>query len=138
MKYLQIFLYEPWCAAMLAFAIAICEAESRFKDHRVWLSQVRTSVLKIPFLVGPGSYGFPGRVPGYSRRWAIIGDSTKISTFTNLKRTQIMGSNHLLYISSATFLHSKQHNTEEMLTKKRFLYIQNTVVYCRVHKSGVT
>ena len=76
---------------------------------------------------------FHGRVPGYSRRWAIIGDSTKISTFTNLKRTQIMGSNHLLYISSATFLHSKQHNTEEI-----FLYIQNTVVYCRVHKSGVT
>ena len=81
---------------------------------------------------------FRGRVPGYSRRWAIIGDSTKISTFTNLKRTQIMGPNNLLYISSATFLHSKQYDTEEMLTKKRFLYIQNTVVYCSVHKSGVT
>ena len=44
-----------------------------------------------------------GRVPGYSRQWTIIGDSTKISTFTNLKLTQIIGSNHLLYISSATF-----------------------------------
>ena len=28
---------------------------------------------------------FNGRVPGYSFRWAIIGDSTEISTFTSLK-----------------------------------------------------
>ena len=30
---------------------------------------------------------FNGRVPGYSFRWAIIGISTKISIFTNLKLT---------------------------------------------------
>ena len=46
---------------------------------------------------------FNGRVPGYSLRWAIIGDTTKISTFTNLKLTQNMGSNHLLYFFSANF-----------------------------------
>ena len=64
---------------------------------------VATSVLKIPFWWDWVGIDFSGRVPGYSRQWAIIGDSTKISTFTNLKHTQIMGSNHLLYFSSATF-----------------------------------
>ena len=58
---------------------------------------------KYPFWWDRVVMDFRGRVRGYSRRWAIIGDSTKISTFTNLKLTQIMGSNHLLYISSATF-----------------------------------
>ena len=50
---------------------------------------------------------FNGRVPGYSRQWAIIGDATNISTFTNLKLTQIMGSNHLPYLLSATVLFNK-------------------------------
>ena len=57
---------------------------------------------KYPFWWDRVGNDFSGRVPGYSRRWAITGDSTKISTFTNLKLTQIMGSNHLLYFSSAT------------------------------------
>ena len=57
---------------------------------------------KYPFWWDRVGMDFSGRVPGYSHRWAIIGDSTKISTFTNLKLTEIMGSNHLLYISSAT------------------------------------
>ena len=63
---------------------------------------------------------FSGRVPGYSHRWAIIGDSTKISTFTNLKLTEIMGSNHLLYISSAnifafkTVQHRRNVNQEKI------------------------
>ena len=59
---------------------------------------------KYPFWWDRVSIDFNGRVPGYSRRWAIIGDSTKISTFTNLKRIQIMGSNCLVYFLSATFL----------------------------------
>ena len=66
---------------------------------------VNTSYLvfsKYPFWWDRVGNDFSGWVPGYSRRWAIIGDSTKISTFTNLKLTQIMGSNHLLYFSSAT------------------------------------
>ena len=63
---------------------------------------------------------FSGQVPRYSRRWVIIGDSTKISTFTNLKLTEIMGSNHLLYISSATFFafktvsHRRNGNQEKI------------------------
>ena len=57
---------------------------------------------KYPFWWDRVGMDFSGRVPGYSRRWAIISDSTKISTVTNLKLTEIMGSNHLLYISSPT------------------------------------
>ena len=91
---------------------------------------------KYPFWWDRVGIDFSGRVPGYSRRWAIIGDSTKIYTFTNLKHTQIMGSNHLLYFPP--FLHSKQYDTEEMLTKKRFLYIQNTVVSIKVESHDLS
>ena len=75
---------------------------SRAKKHT---DKSKLVFSKYPFWWDRVSMDFSGRVPGYSRRWAIIGDSTKISTFTNLKR---------------------------------FLYIQNTVVYCSVHKSGIT
>ena len=78
---------------------------------------------------------FSGWVSRYSRRWAIIGDSTKISTFTNLKHTQIMGSNHLLYFSSATFFafktvrHRRNVNQEKISVHSK---------HGCVHKSGVT
>ena len=65
-------------------------------------------------------------------RWAIIAETVNISIFTDLKPTEIMGSNHLLYFLLATFLHSKQYCTEEMLNKKKLLYIQNTVVYVKM------
>ena len=89
-----------------------------FSKYPIWWDQV--------------GIDFTGRVPGYSRRWAIIGDSTKISTFTNLKHTPIMGSNHYFISRWPPFLHSKQYDTEEMLTKKRFLHIQTTVVAIKV------
>ena len=41
-------------------------------------------------------------VPGYLRRWAIIGDNTKISSFTELKLTQITRSSNLLYFLKRT------------------------------------
>ena len=59
---------------------------------------------------------FNGQVPEYSHNssetefhncsdeWAIIGDATKISTFTNLKLTQIIGSKQWLYFLSSPFL----------------------------------
>ena len=55
-----------------------------------------------PFYWDRVNSDFNARAPGYSRRWAIIADTTKISTFTNLKLAQILGSNHLLYSLSAT------------------------------------
>ena len=99
---------------------------------------VATSVLKIPFWWDRVGLDFSGRVPGYSRQWAIIGDSTKISTFTNLKHTQIMGSNYYFISRRPPFLHSKQYDTEEMLTKKRFLYIQNMVVAINVESRDLS
>ena len=63
---------------------------------------------KYPFWWDRVGIYFSGRVPGYSRRWAIIGYSTKIFTFTNLKLTQMTGSNHLLYFSSATLFAFKK------------------------------
>ena len=57
---------------------------------------------KYPFWWDRVGIDFNGRVPGYSHRRAIIGDFTKISTFTNLKRTQILGFKHLLYFLSVT------------------------------------
>ena len=50
---------------------------------------------------------FNGQVPGYLRRWVIIGDTINNSTFTHLKLTKIMGSNHLPYLLSATVLFNK-------------------------------
>ena len=71
-------------------------------DNKLWF-KFKLVFSKYPFWWDRVGIDFSGRVPGYSRRWAIIGDTTKIYTFTNLKHTQIMGSNHLLYFSSATF-----------------------------------
>ena len=75
----------------------------RFLGHYVSSEGIELVFSKYSFWWDRVGMDFSGRVPGYSRRWAIIGDSTKISTFTNLKLTQIIGSNHFLYISSATF-----------------------------------
>ena len=67
-----------------------------------------TNALKLVFSIFASVWDrvgsdFRGLVPGYSLRWAIIGDSTKISVFTNLNVTQNMGSNHLLCFFSANF-----------------------------------
>ena len=77
-------------------------------------------------------------VGGYPRRWAIIAEATNISIFTDLKPTEIMGCNHLLYFLLATVLHSKQYCTEERLNKKRLLYIQNTVVYIKMESHDLS
>ena len=85
---------------------------------------------KYPFWWDRVGIDFSGRVPEYSRRWAIIGDSTKISTFTNLKH--IMGSNHLLCFSSATFFAFKTVRHRRNVNQEKFLCIQNTVVSIKV------
>ena len=77
---------------------------------------------KYPFWWDRVGIDFNGRVPGYLRRRAIIGDFTKISTFTNLKRIQILGFKYLLYFLSVTLFALKA-------IRHRLLYIQNIVVY---------
>ena len=91
---------------------------------------------KYPFWWDRVGINFSGRVPGYSRRWAIIGDTTKIYTFTNLKHTQIMGSNHLLYFSSTTFFAFKT-----VVRHRRNVNQEKISVHSKhgcVHKGGVT
>ena len=84
---------------------------------------------KYPFWWDRVGTDFSGRVPGYSRRWAIIGDGTKISTFTYLKITEIMKYNHLLYFSSATFFAFKTVRHRRNINQEKIsVYIQNTVV----------
>ena len=90
---------------------------------------------KCPFWWDRVGIDFSGRVPGYSHQWAIIDDSTKISTFTNLKHTKIMGYNHLLYFSSATaFAFKTEQHRRNVNQEKISVHSKHGCV----HKSGVT
>ena len=67
----------------------------------MYSSQLHTSVLNKPFLLGPGMQWFQ------RAGTRILAETTNISIFTDLKPTEIMGCNHLLYFLLATVLHSK-------------------------------
>ena len=71
---------------------------------------------------------FNGRVPGYSLRWAIIGYSTKISTFTNLKLTKYGIQPFVLFASLVGPFRMPEHG-KNVDKKASVQYIQNTVVY---------
>ena len=72
---------------------------------------------------------FNGQVPGYSFRWAMIGHSTEISTFTNLKNHTRHRIQPFALFSSLTGAFKTPGHGRNDLKRLRYSTFKNTVVY---------